>query len=144
MNLKYILHSLYSVLKIYLKSIIMILSIYSSLKMFIDLFRKFVSINEGTIIYNFFNLSILSIIQNASISFILYFTILNIYGALSYLLPKYTKLKETYLIFLFKKYQFTVIVISILFFFITTFNDIQLGIIASSLSIYALIINIKK
>ena len=90
MNLKYILHSLYSVLKIYLKSIIMILSIYSSLKMFIDLFRKFVSINEGTIIYKFFNLSILSIIQNASISFILYFTILNIYGALSYLLPKYT------------------------------------------------------
>ena len=73
MNLKYILHSLYSVLKIYLKSIIMILSIYSSLKIFIDLFRKFVSINEGTIIYKFFNLSILSIIQNASISFILYF-----------------------------------------------------------------------
>ena len=93
---------------------------------------------------NFLIFLLLSTIQNASISFMLYFTILNIYGALSYLLPKYTKLKETYLIFLFKKYQFTVIVISILFFFITTFNDIQLGIIASSLSIYALIINIKK
>ena len=144
MNLKYILHSLYSVLKIYSKSLIMILSIYSSLKIFIDLLKKFISTNEDTIIYKFFNLSILSIIQNASISFMLYFTILNIYGALSYLLPKYTKLKETYLIFLFKKCQFTVIVISILFFFITTFNDIQLGIIASSLSIYALIINIKK
>ena len=144
MNLKYILHSLYSVLKIYSKSLIMILSIYSSLKIFIDLLKKFISTNEDTIIYKFFNLSILSIIQNASISFMLYFTILNIYGALSYLLPKYTKLKETYLIFLFKKYQFTVIVISILFFFITTFNDIQLGIIESSLSIYALIINIKK
>jgi len=59
MNLKYILHSLYSVLKIYLKSLIMILSIYSSLKIFIDLFNKFVSINEGTIIYKFFNLSII-------------------------------------------------------------------------------------
>lgn len=141
---KYILRKLYSIFIKYSIFILMILSIYSSLKISITLLRDFIITKEDTIIYKFFNLSLLSIIQNASISYILYFTILSIGGALTYLLPKFTKFEETYLLKLLNKFKSTYIVISILFFFLTTFNDIQLGIIASSLSIYAIIINVKN
>ena len=144
MILKYILRKLYSVFIKYSTFILMILSIYSSLKIFITLLRNFIITNEDTIIYKFFNLSLLSIIQNASLSYMLYFTILSVGGSLTYLLPKFTKFEETYLLILLNKFKSTYIVISVLFFFLTTFNDIQLGIIASSLSIYAIIINVKN
>ena len=144
MILKYILRKLYSVFIKYSTFILMILSIYSSLKIFITLLRNLIITNEDTIIYKFFNLSLLSIIQNASLSYMLYFTILSIGGSLTYLLPKFTKFEETYLLILLNKFKSTYIVISVLFFFLTTFNDIQLGIIASSLSIYAIIINVRN
>ena len=143
MILKYILRKLYSVFIKYSTFILMILSIYSSLKIFITLLKNFIITNEDTIIYKFFNLSLLSIIQNASLSYMLYFTILSVGGSLTYLLPKFTKFEETYLLILLNKFKSTYIVISVLFFFLTTFNDIQLGIIASSLSIYAIIINVR-
>ena len=144
MILKYILRKLYSVFIKYSTFILMILSIYSSLKIFITLLRNFIITNEDTIIYKFFNLSLLSIIQNASLSYMLYFTILSVGGSLTYLLPKFTKFEEAYLLILLNKFKSTYIVISVLFFFLTTFNDIQLGIIASSLSIYAIIINVRN
>lgn len=144
MILKYILRKLYSVFIKYSTFILMIISIYSSLKIFITLLRNFIITNEDTIIYKFFNLSLLSIIQNASLSYMLYFTILSVGGSLTYLLPKFTKFEETYLLILLNKFKSTYIVISVLFFFLTTFNDIQLGIIASSLSIYAIIINVRN
>lgn len=50
MILKYILRKLYSVFIKYSTFILMILSIYSSLKIFITLLRNFIITNEDTII----------------------------------------------------------------------------------------------